>query len=88
VNRILWGLGLSLILGGCSSLSPELITALSKDNASFCALSDVRGGAGAVIGAAGAYGQGTFAFCRSNRPNAIVTLKPDGEMSITHGTGE
>lgn len=81
-------LGFIAVLGlgfaGCSSLSPELVAALAKDNASFCALSDVRGGAGAVIGAAGAYGQGTFGFCRSNRDGAVVKLAPDGSISIEH----
>ncbi|MFA6082643.1 MAG: hypothetical protein WC773_04540 [Patescibacteria group bacterium] len=74
-----------LVFPGCSILSPELIEALSKDTASLCALQDIRGGAGAIIGAAGGYGQGTLSFCRSNYPDALVTLKPDGSISIQHG---
>ena len=74
-----------LAMNGCSSLTAEMIAALSKDNASFCALNDIRGGAGAIIGAAGGYGQGTFNFCRSNHANAKITLSPDGSISIEHG---
>jgi hypothetical protein len=89
MNRILRGLGLSVVLGlgtgGCSLLTPELIAALSKDTASFCAQSDIRGGVGTILTPAGGYGQSTLAFCRSNYPDSLVTLKPDGSISIQHG---
>jgi L-aminopeptidase/D-esterase-like protein len=83
-------LALSLfVAGGCSPISPELVQALAKDNASFCAMGDIRGGAGAIsMPAPGGYGQGTLAFCRSNRANARLTVLPDGSISIEHGTSE
>ena len=74
---------LVVMISGCNTLSPELIEALAKDNASFCATTDIRGGAGATIGALG-YGQATLSFCRSNHDNAKLTLQ-DGSISIQHG---
>jgi len=65
-------------------LTPELIQALAKDNASFCASSDIRGGVGGVTIGTGGYGQAVLAFCRSNHEGATVTLKPDGTISIEH----
>ena len=74
-----------LLLSGCSSfLTPELIKELAKDNASFCAQSDIRGGVGTIVAPAGGYGQGTLSFCRSNHEKAKVTLTPDGSISIEH----
>jgi hypothetical protein len=85
MGKIIGLVGALVLTGGCSFLTPELVAALSKDNASFCASSDVRGGVGSVLAPAGGYGQGTFAFCRSNFPNASVSLKPDGSIAIQHG---
>jgi L-aminopeptidase/D-esterase-like protein len=73
-------------LMGCTTISPEMVEALSKNDASVCASGDVRGGAGAVAGVpSGGYGQGTMTFCRSGKPNAKLEIKPDGSMSITNG---
>ena len=73
---------------GCSpTLTPELINSLALDTASFCAQGDIRGGVGTLMSPSGGYGQSTMAFCRSNQPNAKITLKPDGEISIQHGEG-
>jgi hypothetical protein len=87
---VLWLLITTLSMPGCTFLTPELIHALASDSASFCALSDVRGGAGALVMPApsGGYGQGTLVFCRSNRANARLTVLPDGAISIEHGAGE
>ena len=80
------GLLVGLVLtGGCSVLTPDLIKELTKDPASFCASNDIRGGVGSLLAPAGGYGQGTFIFCRSNFPNASVSLKPDGSIAIQHG---
>jgi hypothetical protein len=75
---------LLLGLGGCSSISPELVAELAKDNASFCFTSDIRGGAGSIAAPTGGYGQGTLSFCRSRQANAKVTLGADGSISIEH----
>ena len=73
---------------GCSpALTPELIRELAQDTASFCAQGDIRGGVGTLMSPSGGYGQSTFGFCRSNQPNAKITLKSDGEISIQHGEG-
>jgi len=79
--------GLTVLLAGCSAIDADLINALAKDNASFCAQADTRGGAGALAMAApgGGYGQATLSFCRSNRPNARISLTADGSISIEHG---
>ena len=74
-------------LGGCSSLSPELVQALANDDASICISSDVRGGVGAVPSMAGGYGQATTGLCRSKMPDAQIELKADGSISIKHGAG-
>ena len=76
------------LLAGCGSLTPELIKALAEDKASFCASHDVRGGAGALLAPTAGYGQATLSFCRSNQPNAKVSLSSDGTISIEHGAGE
>lgn len=89
-------LGLMAVLGlsACSSvLTPEVIRELAQDQASFCAVGDIRGGAGGGAIAApgvpmtGAYGQSTVMFCRSNQPNARISAKPDGSIEIQHGSG-
>jgi hypothetical protein len=82
-------LALAFMLSGCSAtLTPELIAALAKDDASFCGASDIRGGAGGgglLAGAmTGGWGQSTFTFCRSNHAGAKVTVSPDGSISIEH----
>ena len=90
MNRVLVFLSvLCLVLGftGCSSLDPKLIDALAKDDASICISTDIRGGVGAVPSMAGGYGQATTNICRSKMPNAKVEIKPDGSISIQHGSG-
>jgi hypothetical protein len=32
------------------------------------------------------WGQSNFILCRSNQPNATVTLTPEGGISIQHGS--
>ena len=66
-------------------ITPELITALSNDSASFCMNTDIRGGVGTLLTPGGGYGQSTLSFCRSNQPKATVTLQADGTISIEHG---
>jgi len=74
-----------LFFSGCVTLDAEMIRALSADSASFCARSAVNGGAGGLAtGAVGGYGQGDFAFCRSNHDGATVYLDADGSISIEH----
>jgi hypothetical protein len=86
-NAILAFLCSSLLaVSGCVTLSPELVRELAKDDASFCASADVRGGAGGIVGGAtGGYGQGTLRLCRSNKDNAKMSIAPDGTMSIQNG---
>ena len=85
--KLLIGMALAILLSlsGCSTLTPELINALSNDPASFCALMDTRGGVGSIVAPAGRYGQATLTFCRSAMPNAKITLHTDGSISIEHG---
>lgn len=78
LTALLW------VISSCMTVTPELITALSEDNASFCLNSDLRGGVGGVTIGSGGYGQSTLSFCRSNHSSAILSLKPDGSMSIEH----
>jgi hypothetical protein len=74
-----------LATSGCSQLSPELVAALSQDNASLCVTTDVRGGAGGMVGGAtGGYGQGTLTLCRTSHPGATLLVKPDGTVFIKH----
>lgn len=83
---ILAGLILMAGLAGCSPLNAELVKALAKDDAAVCVASDIRGGAGMVAGVpSGGYGQGTLNFCRSNKANSKLEIKPDGSMSVTTG---
>ena len=70
---------------GCVSLSPELVQALARDNASFCASADLRGGVGSLLNPAGGYGQSTLRLCRSNKENATITMTQDGSISIQNG---
>ncbi len=82
---------LLLFVVGCSpTLTPELIEALSKDKASFCASIVGSGGAGGmtispvpVIPVAG-YGYGRITFCRSNHEKAKLSINPEGVVSIEH----
>jgi hypothetical protein len=86
VLALLSALCLVFGLSGCVQLSPELVQALSKDDASFCASLDLRGGAGMIAGMpSGGYGQGTMNLCRSNKDNAKLSIAPDGTMSIQNG---
>ena len=83
-----------LAVTGCSSpLTPEVIQALASDKASVCGRAGIRGGAGALplAGAAvpmGGYGGSEIEVCRSNFPNATLSMTPGGAVTITHGTGE
>ena len=80
-----------LALTGCTPiLTADLVAALAKDEASFCAHVDLHGGAGGgaitpvpVVPMIG-YGSTTLSFCRSNHAGAEVRLAPDGSVSITH----
>lgn len=74
-------------LPSCTSLTPELVAALGKDDASICMSTDIRGGVGAVPSLAGGYGQATNYICRSKMPDAQIELKADGSISIKHGAG-
>jgi len=75
-----------LLVAGCSALTPELLKELAKDNASACFSTDVRGGAGAMVGSmTGGYGQATLRFCRSNKDNAKITMGADGSIAIQNG---
>ncbi len=89
-EMLAWAFGLGVIvltLAGCSStFTPEMIEALAKDSASFCAQSDIRGGAGTIMAPSGGYGQSTLSFCRSNQKEAKVSIAPDGAISIEHGS--
>lgn len=82
---------LSLTTGCPAPLTPELIEALAKDNASFCGRAGLRGGAGAMpIGAGpavpiGGWGSTEVEFCRSNYPGAKVSMAPGGIIAIEHG---
>ena len=75
---------LVLGLAGCTALSPELVEALAKDDASFCATADIRGGVGSVVAPSGGYGQSTISFCRARKDAATITLQADGSISIQH----
>lgn len=81
--------GLVLFTSGCVSLTPELVAALAEDEASTCISTDIRGGAGGIVGGAtGGYGQGTLRLCRSNKDNAKITMGADGSISIQNGGAE
>lgn len=87
--KLFTGILLALGLGGCvPTLTPELIAALARDDASFCATSDVHGGVGGAalpaLAGSGGYGSATLAFCRSNHDGAALSVKPDGTITITH----
>ena len=77
-----------LILGGCSfPLTPELISALKNDPASFCMWAKANG-AGAAIAAmipAGGYGSADLVICRSNEAGSEIILAPDGTLTLKHG---
>lgn len=75
---------------GCTTLSPELVRELVKDHASACFTTDVRGGAGGIMGGAtGGYGQATVAFCRMmDTAKGKITLKPDGTIIIEHSEAD
>jgi len=75
-----------LVNTGCFRFSPEFIEALAKDKASFCGKVSASGGAGGVAGfvPSGGYGTSTLEFCRSNQPNAKVSMDDKG-ISIQHG---
>jgi len=77
-----------LFCSGCATLDADMIRALSQDSASFCARAGASGGAGGgglALGAlTGGWGQGEFAFCRSNHDGTMVKLGADGSLSIEH----
>ena len=76
-----------LVLGltSCVTLDHKSVNALAKDDASFCASSDIRGGVGTITAPSGGYGQATLKLCRSRMPGAELTLGADGSMSIKNG---
>jgi len=78
-----------LVNTGCFRFSPEFIEALAKDKASFCGKVSASGGAGGVAGfvPSGGYGASVLEFCRSNQPNAKVSMDDKG-ISIQHGVAE
>ena len=76
---------LAVGLSGCVTLDDKLVNALAKDDASFCASTDVRGGVGTITAPSGGYGQATLKLCRSRMPGAELTLGEDGSMSIKNG---
>jgi hypothetical protein len=76
---------LVLGLGGCSSISPELLHELAQDDASLCFTTDIRGGVGTITAPSGGYGQSTLSLCRSKMPDARVSVSPEGAISIEHG---
>ena len=78
-----------LLSSGCMNAS-ELVSALSKDAASFCGSHTAWYGAGAVaiapvptFPAGGGYA--TLTFCRTNQANSIIIRNEDGSMRIVHG---
>jgi hypothetical protein len=82
-----------MFLTGCTTLNltPELVQALAKDEATLCLAHNLQGSAGGaaftpapMIPLAG-WGASAFMLCRSNQPNASVSLTPDGGISIQHG---
>jgi len=80
-----WWIGLGMLLSGCFSLTPEMIAALAKDNASFCAKLEASGGAGALsMVPTGGYGASSLMFCRSMQANARVSITKDS-IVIQHG---
>ena len=84
--RFMVGLVMLVVLAGCVQIDPKLIEALAKDDASICASSDTRGGAGGIIGGAtGGYGSHTMMLCRSGKDTATLTIRPDGSMSVQNG---
>ena len=76
----------ALGFSGCVGLSPELVAALSRDDASFCAHVNIHGGVGGAalptLSGSGGYGAGTLNVCRSNRPSAELSISPDGTLSL------
>jgi hypothetical protein len=74
-----------LLLSGCFGFSKEMLEALAHDTASFCGKVSASGGAGGMAGMlpSGGYGTSTLEFCRSNQPNARVTMDDKG-ISIEH----
>lgn len=79
---------LTLASSSCATLDADMIRALGQDSASFCVRSAAMGGAGGgglMAGTlTGGWGQGEFAFCRSNHDGATVKLGTDGSLSIEH----
>ena len=87
---VLAAFALALTQGCQLPLTPEVIEALAKDGASVCGRAGIRGGAGAMPLASaavpvGGYGSAELEFCRSNYPNASVSMTPGGALTITHG---
>jgi hypothetical protein len=86
-------MSLAIFLTGCTTLNltPELVQALAKDEATLCLAHNLQGGAGGaaftpapMIPLAG-WGASAFILCRSNQPDAKVTLSPTDGISIQHG---
>lgn len=75
-----------VVLSGCSAGMGEW---LAKDKASACGYSTVTYAAGAIIPAPSVPLAGVYVhqhFCRSNTPGSVVQIKPDGTMTVIHGS--
>lgn len=85
------GMVVMMLLMGCSvPLTPEILEALSKDNASLCVIAKIQGGAGAVVVTplpipSGGYGSADLVICRTNEPGSKIILDDKGIMTIEHG---
>lgn len=78
-----------IVLSGCT-INTDIIKALAKDHASFCA--NITGsGYGGVMAITpvpmpgGGFGQGQMVICRTNEPGSAIIFKPDGGIEIHHG---
>ena len=78
---------IALAIVGCSA---GLFADLAKDKASACGWSTITYGGFTVAPAPIIPGAGVYVhqrFCRSNTPGSVVSITPEGTMSVSHGTG-
>ena len=76
---------LAVALGGCSA---GVFDALAKDAASACGYSTISYGGFTIAPAPVVPGMGVYVhqrFCRSNTPGSVVSIAPDGMMSVNNG---